>query len=143
MTCIIAIASFYTTLDFPITPASWLTPDEQFLAQRRMEEDTYNCEQKHAPLSGLGDALTDWKVWWLAAAGCFLLVGSSFGLFFPTIVATMGYSPTVTLLLCVPPWFIGVTASFFIMRSVMSCDVFIHLTSVTDIPTLPGTVSGI
>ena len=115
------------TLDFPTTPASWLTPDEQFLAQKRIADDTYNCEQKRAPLSGLGDALTDWTLWWLAAAGCLLLVGSSFGLFFPTIAATMGYSPEVTLLLCVPPWFIGVTASFFIMRSVMPCNVLYSL----------------
>ena len=104
--------------DFPITPASWLTPDEQILVQKRMEEDMRNCEQKHAPLSGLVDTLTDWMVWLLATAEFFLLVAESFMLFFPTIAATMGYSPTVTLLLCVPPWFIGVTASLFIMRFV-------------------------
>ena len=129
------------TLDFPTTPASWLTPDEQFLAQKRIADDTYNCEQKRAPLSGLGDALTDWTLWWLAAAGCFLLVGSSFGLFFPTIAATMGYSPEVTLLLCA-----GLLASQHRSSSCgPSClaTFYIHLTSVTDIPTLPGIVSGI
>ena len=115
------------TLDFPTTPASWLTPDEQVLAQRRMEEDTCNCEQNRASLSGLVDALTDWMVWWPAAAGCFLHVGASYILFFPTIAATMGYSPAVTLLFCVPPWLIGVTTSFFIMRFVTLCDFFLSI----------------
>ena len=100
LTCIIAIASFYMTPDFPTTPASWLTLDEQMLAQRRIVEDVCTPEQKNPQRSGLVDALTDWTVWWLAIAGCSILVGVSFSLFFPTIVATMGYSPTMTLLLC-------------------------------------------
>ena len=111
-----------------------------------MEEDMYSCEQKRAPLSGLVDALTDWTVWWLATAGFFLNVAESFTLFFPTISATMGYGSTVSLLLCVPPWFVGVTALFFIVRSVhppMTRHFFVHLTSGTDIPTSLGTVFGI
>ena len=85
-----------------------------------MEEDRSNIEHKSAQQVGPVNALEDWTVWWLATAGFFLLVGASFGLFLPTIVATMGYSPTVTLLLCVPPSFISVTISFFVMRSVHS-----------------------
>ena len=145
LTCIIAIASFYTTPDFPTTPASWLTVDERLLAQTRMEEDWSNIEHKSAQRLGLVSALTDWTVWWLAIAGFFLLVGASFGLFFPTIAATMGYSPTVTLLLCAPPSFIGVTTSFFVMRSVHSnlVTLFIIWLSATDIPMLLGIGSGI
>jgi len=114
------VASFYVTPDFPTTPASWLTTDEQMLAQRRIIEDVCTAEQKNAQRSGLADALTDWTVWWLAIAACFLLVGATFALFFPTIAATMGYSPIMTLLLCAPPWVIGVITSLLVMRSAHS-----------------------
>ena len=114
------MASFYVTPDFPTTPASWLTTDEQMLAQRRIIEDVCTAEQKNAQRSGLADALTDWTVWWLAIAACFLLVGATFALFFPTIAATMGYSPIMTLLLCAPPWVIGVITSLLVMRSAHS-----------------------
>ncbi|KIM52142.1 hypothetical protein SCLCIDRAFT_141785 [Scleroderma citrinum Foug A] len=130
LTCIIAISSFYIIPDFPTTPASWLTTDEQLLAQMRMEEDRGNTDQESLQRSGLVEALTDWTVWWLAIAGCFILVGVSFGTFFPTIAATMGYSPTVTLLLCVPPWFVGAVTSLFVTRhSDAIRDRFWHITS--------------
>ncbi|KAL4071135.1 major facilitator superfamily domain-containing protein [Scleroderma yunnanense] len=116
LTCIIAIASFYITPDFPTTPASWLTIDEQMLAHRRIVEDVGRAEQKSAERSGLVEALTDWTVWWMGIASFFLLAGMSFATYFPTIAATMGHSPPVTLLLCVPPWFICVITGIFVMR---------------------------
>ena len=110
----------------------------------RVEEDRGNTDQESLQRSGLVEALTDWTVWWLAIAGCFILVGVSFGTFFPTIAATMGYSPTVTLLLCVPPWFVGAVTSLFVTWSVL-----IHmfpsrsyLTSLAGTPTPLETVSG-
>ncbi|KAL4071131.1 major facilitator superfamily domain-containing protein [Scleroderma yunnanense] len=119
LTCILAIVSFYVTPDFPSTPVLWLTADEQMLAQRRMVEDPCDSEQGSAQRSGFVEALTDWRVWWMAIAGSFGLIALSFELYFPTIAATMGYSPTVTLFLCVPPWFLGVITSLLIMRSVL------------------------
>jgi len=35
-------------------------------------------------------------------------------LFFPTLVATLGYSPTVSLLLTVPPWLLAVAVTFLL-----------------------------
>ncbi|KAL4071150.1 major facilitator superfamily domain-containing protein [Scleroderma yunnanense] len=129
LTCIIAITSFYITPDFPTTPAlAWLTIDEQTLAQRRMVEDLGGVEQKSARRSGLVEALTDWTVWWIGIATCCTMVGMSFGHYFPTIAATMGYSTTVTLLLCAPPWFVGVITSLLIMRhSDATRDLFWHI----------------
>ncbi|KAL4069096.1 major facilitator superfamily domain-containing protein [Scleroderma citrinum] len=129
LTCVIAVASFYVTPDFPTSPASWLTADEQILAQKRMVEDLGSAEQKSAQRSGLVEALTDWTVWWLAMAGCSLLVAMSFTFYFPTIAATLGYSPPVTLLLCAPPWFIGVVIGLLVMRhSDATRDRFWHIT---------------
>ena len=115
-----AIASFHVIPNFPATPASWLTADEHTLAVKRMEEDRGNVEQKNAQRVGLVETLKDWTIWWLAIAEAFVLMGVTYVMFFPTIAATMGYSPTVTLLLCVPPWVVGAVTSVFIMRSALA-----------------------
>ena len=110
-----------------------------------MEEDRGDIEQKGVQGLGLVEALTDWTVWWLAIAGTFVLMGVTYGIFFPTIAATMGYSPPVTLLLCVPPWVFGAVTSVFIMRSVplFSC-IFhaVYLTPFTVTPMRRETVFG-
>ena len=107
--------------DYPSTPASWLTTDEQIVAQTRMVEDV--CGVENSLLngrSGLVDALSDWTVWWLAIAAISLKIMMSYENFFPTLAATLGYSPTISLFLCAPPWVLGVTTAFFIMRFVLS-----------------------
>ncbi|KAL4069100.1 MFS general substrate transporter [Scleroderma citrinum] len=128
LTCAIAATGFYMIPDFPTTPASWLTSEEQMLAQRRMVEDVHGVEKKRVQKSGLVEALSDWTVWWLAASKAILTVGLSFGNYFPTLAATMGYTPSVTLLLCAPPWILGVASSFIISRhSDVTKDRFLHV----------------
>ncbi|KAL4071129.1 major facilitator superfamily domain-containing protein [Scleroderma yunnanense] len=128
LTCAIAATGFYMIPDFPTTPASWLTSEEQMLAQRRMVEDVHGVEKKRVQKSGLVEALSDWTVWWLAALKAILTVGLSFGNYFPTLAATMGYTPSVTLLLCAPPWILGVASSFIISRhSDVTKDRFLHV----------------
>lgn len=105
--------------DFPTTPASWLTTEEQILAQERMMEDVCGVEDnpvKNTRRSGLTEASTDWTVWWLALTTTFMNIMLSFQSFFPTLVATIGYGPIVSLLLCSPPWIIGVATSIWVMR---------------------------
>ncbi|KAL4069104.1 MFS general substrate transporter [Scleroderma citrinum] len=119
LTCVVAAMALKLIPDFPSTPASWLTTEEQILAQQRMMEDP--CDVQNDPLkgaqrSGLVEALADWTVWCLAIAMTFLSAMSSFGDFFPTLVATMGYGPTISLLLCSPPWILGAVTSLFVMR---------------------------
>lgn len=119
LTCAIAVAGFYMIPDFPTTPASWLTDEEQMLAQRRMVEDLHGVEKRAMQKSGLVEAFSDWTVWWLGLSKAVLTVGLSFGNYFPTLAATMGYSPSVSLLLCTPPWILGVVSSFVISRFVL------------------------
>ncbi|OAX33864.1 hypothetical protein K503DRAFT_869276 [Rhizopogon vinicolor AM-OR11-026] len=66
--------------------------------------------------SGLKQALSDWKIWWLALAMTSLRLCLSFSSFFPTISATLGYNSTVSLLLCVPPWLFATYAAFEMSR---------------------------
>ncbi|KIM50659.1 hypothetical protein SCLCIDRAFT_1225201 [Scleroderma citrinum Foug A] len=118
-TCGLTALAFYMIPDYPSTPASWLTTDEQMVAQKRMIEDVYgvkNDSLNSARRSGLAEVLADWTVWWLAIAAISLKIMMSYENFFPTLAATLGYSPTISLFLCAPPWVVGVTTSFFIVR---------------------------
>lgn len=127
LTCVIALVAFYMVPNFPSTRASWLTAEEQFLAQKRMKEDLREITDdslKSSRASGLVDALTDLTVWWLAIALASLNISQSFITFFPTIVATMGYNPSITLLLCVPPQVLNIMISFFVSKSVL-CSAFV------------------
>jgi len=115
----VALSAIFVLPDFPSSPCRWLTPQERALAQLRMEEDglTVVGETDDTKLSatGLVLALSDWKVWWLCVALTSMIVSLSFNAFFPTLSATMGFTPTVSLLLCSPPWafatFVGFTLS--------------------------------
>lgn len=65
---------------------------------------------------GLMLALSDWKVWWLGIALTSMVISLSFNTFFPTLTATMGYTPTITLILCAPPWAFATLVGFKISR---------------------------
>jgi hypothetical protein len=91
------------------------------LAELRMQEDVgigdgdeTECQDSRFP--GLLEALGDWRVYWLAVALASLDFSLSFNAFFPTLTATLGYSPTVTLLLCVPPWAFAAVVALAVSR---------------------------
>ncbi|KAG1743063.1 MFS general substrate transporter [Suillus lakei] len=91
LTIVVAVSAIWILPDFPSTPSAWLSPDEQTLAKRRMEEEVLTViEHKNSLMS--------------------------FGIFFPTLSATMGYNPTISLLLCAPPWILGTATSFVVAR---------------------------
>ncbi|KAI6113705.1 MFS general substrate transporter [Pisolithus croceorrhizus] len=131
LTCMIATSAFYIIPDYPTTPVLWLTCEERMLAQKRMEEELNGIDHdsiKAMEGSGLAEALADWKVWWLATALAVLNTALSYSFFFPTLAATMGFSPTITLLLCAPPWIVVLLTSFYVMgRSDRTGDRFWHI----------------
>ncbi len=120
LTMFVATLAIFILPDFPGTSHGWLSPEEVRLAERRMEEDigvgdgqeTENGGQFH----GLKLAFLDWKVWWLAVALTSMVISLSFNAFFPTLSATMGYNPTITLLLCAPPWVFSTIVAFIMCR---------------------------
>ncbi|KIM51090.1 hypothetical protein SCLCIDRAFT_63962, partial [Scleroderma citrinum Foug A] len=132
LTCVVALMAFYVVPDFPTSRATWLTTEEQLLAQKRVAEDlrgVMDHSLESSKSSGLVEAFTDWTVWWIAIAVVLLEVSQSFLTFFPTIVATMGYSPSLTLLLCTPPQILIVIVSFFVTsHSDMTRERFWHIT---------------
>lgn len=113
----IAIVAIFVLPDFPRT-TKWLSPRERALAIRRMEEDAGvgDEEQTEGHHNGFWLAITDWKVWWLAFAVTSQVVALSFNAYFPTLSATMGFNPTVTLLLCAPPFVFTAIFAFVLSR---------------------------
>lgn len=117
LTILVAILAISVLPDFPENSHGFLSPEEVRLAQLRMLEDfgvsdDEGTEQKGSRFSGFFEALSDWRVYWLALALTCMVVSLSFNAFFPTLTATLGYSPTVTLLLCAPPWIFATMVAF-------------------------------
>ncbi|KAF9226507.1 MFS general substrate transporter [Gyrodon lividus] len=129
-TMIIGVFAIFIIPDYPSSPASWLSTEELALARRRVEEDMYGSEDldQGKYFSGLTQALSDWRVWWLSTALLCFYAADSFTNFFPTLSATMGYSPTISLLLCAPPWiFATITAFVVSSHSDLSGERFWHM----------------
>lgn len=113
LTIFFAVLAVFILPDFPTT-TSWLTDEERRLAIRRLEEDTgIGEDEEPGNTRGLWLAITDWKVWWMSIALSALVISLSFNAFFPTLSATMGFNPTVTLLLCAPPFIVAAIWAFF------------------------------
>lgn len=121
LTIVVAFIAIFLLPDFPLT-TRWLSDSERKLAVRRMEEDgglhssdqELNVQEKRD--TGFVQAMTDWKVWWLAVALTSEVVALSFNAFFPTLTKTLGFDTTITLILAAPPWIITAFAAFFVAR---------------------------
>ncbi|KDQ17349.1 hypothetical protein BOTBODRAFT_604572 [Botryobasidium botryosum FD-172 SS1] len=118
ITIAVAIISIFILPDFP-SNTRWLSPLERRLAEVRLAEDVGDVSEegeKQSRLHGLRLAVSDWKVWWLALTLTAFTVGLSFNAYFPTLAATLGYSRTITLLLCAPPWAFATLVGFITAR---------------------------
>ena len=120
ITILVAILSIYILPDFPEDSNTWLTPAEKALAVQRMVEDVEVHTDFHTTsggqFMGFHLAVSDWKVWWLSLTFTVMITTLSYGAYFPTLVATLNYEPTITLLLCVPPWLFATGAVLLLSR---------------------------
>ena len=82
LTIFAAVCALFILPDFPSTSQRWLSPLEVKLAERRMQEDVGVGDEAETesggPLHGLMQAITDWKVWWLALALTSMVIFLSF-----------------------------------------------------------------
>lgn len=121
LTVIVAVSAMFILPDFPETTKSgWLTEEEIRLAVRRMEEDADTSVDDagygRGQSAGFWMAVMDPHVWILTIAMLAQIVSNGFTAWFPTIVATLGYDRTVTLLLCAPPYLLTALLAFFVSR---------------------------
>lgn len=113
----VAFVTYYVVPDYPAT-TRWLSPEERKLSVLRMAEDA-SKEDDRAEISaatGAKMAFADPALYmiWIMQLG--LNTAASFTNFFPTIVQTLGYNRTNTLLLSAPPYVfaaaLGITNSW-------------------------------
>ncbi|KAF2176584.1 pantothenate transporter liz1 [Zopfia rhizophila CBS 207.26] len=106
VTFVIALVGYFVLPDFPLTTV-WLTQDERELAHNRMELDTVQNKGETSTFKGFKQAAKDPMVWIFAMMAHMHLAANGFKNFFPTVVETLGFNETVTLVLTCPPYLIA------------------------------------
>lgn len=106
VTFVIAVAGFFLLPDFPHN-TKWLTQEERDLAVSRMELDTVENQGETSTTEGLKQAIRDPMVWVFAAMAHMHLAANGFKNFFPTVVETLGFNETITLVLTCPPYLVA------------------------------------
>ncbi|KEF61203.1 uncharacterized protein A1O9_02768 [Exophiala aquamarina CBS 119918] len=112
-TAVVALVGFWLLPDTPLT-TRWLKPEERELAHSRMERDRVGDQGESSAMDGLKQACKDPKTWIFCLMQNFHLSACSFNSFFPTVVKTLGFSTTVTLVMTCPPFlFAGAAGILF------------------------------
>ncbi|KAM3524245.1 hypothetical protein NHJ13051_004629 [Beauveria bassiana] len=106
VTFVVAIGGYFLLPDFPLT-TWWLTQEEKDLAYNRMELDTVANKGETSTWKGLQQAAKDPMVWIFCAMAHMHLAANGFKNFFPTVVQTLKFNTTITLVLTCPPYLIA------------------------------------
>ncbi|KAL2682389.1 hypothetical protein Neosp_006839 [[Neocosmospora] mangrovei] len=110
VTFVIAVVGYFVLPDFPQT-TWWLTQEERDLAYNRMELDTVANKGETSTWKGLQQAAKDPMVW------IFCFMANGFKNFFPTVVKTLGFNTTITLVLTCPPYLIAGASTILVSYS--------------------------
>lgn len=107
MTIVIALLCVPIIPDFPLQKANPLFNHEhQLFAEWRIRKENAGIrdEDPESIWWGLKQALIDPKLYMFIVLQMMLITAQSFNNFFPSIVGTLGYNTTITLLLTAPPY---------------------------------------
>jgi hypothetical protein len=102
----IAVIGIWILPDFPLT-TRWLTPEERQLAHDRIVRDTVGIEQSKGARAGFNEAIRDPRLYLLCLMQNMHLSACSFNNFFPTVVGSLGFDRTITLVLTCPPYLVS------------------------------------
>ncbi|RYO84671.1 hypothetical protein DL766_005907 [Monosporascus sp. MC13-8B] len=104
VTALVALFGFFLLPNTPLT-TGWLKAEERELAHARMERDKLGDSLERASaMEGLKQAAKDKRTWLFCLMQNFHLSACSFNSFFPTVVKTLGFNTTITLVLTCPPF---------------------------------------
>ena len=102
----IAVISMFLLADNPLT-TRWLTEEQRQLAHSRMAVDTVGLEESKGARAGFMQALKDPKLYLFAFMQNMHLSACGFNNFFPTVVGSLGFNSTITLVLTCPPFLVS------------------------------------
>lgn len=105
----VALMSMFLLPDHPLT-TRWLTPEERELAHARIAKDTVGLESNKGARAGFMQAVRDPRLWLITFMQNCHLSATGFNSFFPTVVKTLGFSRTMTLVLTCPPYLVSALA---------------------------------
>lgn len=108
VTAVVALAGFWLLPNTPTT-TRWLNADERELAHARMQRDRVGdaIDGETSAWEGLKQAAGDKRTWLFCLMQNFHLSACSFNSFFPTVVRTLGFNTTITLVLTCPPFILA------------------------------------
>ncbi|KAF3031507.1 hypothetical protein E8E12_001738 [Didymella heteroderae] len=98
----VAIVCIWLLPDEPLT-TRWLSPEQRQLAHDRIQRDTVGLESSKGVKAGFMQALRDPRLYLLVFMQNMHLSATSFNQFFPTVVSSLGFNTTITLVLTAPP----------------------------------------
>ncbi|KZF24045.1 MFS general substrate transporter [Xylona heveae TC161] len=115
ITVVVSLAAILVLPNFPRT-TKWLSEQERQLAVWRLAEDVgqddWTDSKEQTFFHGLKLAMTDIKTYVLMVLLFCVVSSASITNFFPTVVATLGYSRIISLLLTAPPYILCVLVVF-------------------------------
>lgn len=103
VTVVVALIAIPILPDHPLT-TTWLTDEERQLAHTRISRDTVQQTAKTSSMQSLKVAFGDPKLYLLALMQNLHLSANGFTNFFPTVVGTLKFNSTITLVLTCPPF---------------------------------------
>lgn len=106
LTFVVGIVGIFTLADSPLT-TRWLEPEERQLAHDRMVRDTVGLEESKGARAGFFQAVRDPRLWLFCFIQNMHLSACSFNNFFPTVVGSLGFNKTITLVLTCPPYLVS------------------------------------
>ena len=110
VTIVVAALGFFMLPNSPLqTP--WLTSQERQLAHDRIERDTTGRRAATSTWTGLREAVTDYRTWVFCLMINLHLSANGFKNFMPTVVETLGFDTTITLVLTCPPYLVATLVS--------------------------------
>ncbi|KAK9454720.1 major facilitator superfamily domain-containing protein [Dipodascopsis uninucleata] len=103
----------------PDKPTStwWMTEEEREIAVRRMKEDTTEDHGTTGIWQGLKEACLDPRTWLFSFMMNMHISAEGFRNFFPSVVSTLHFSRTITLVLTCPPYIISCFGSALLSYS--------------------------
>ncbi|KAL1956114.1 hypothetical protein VTO42DRAFT_7633 [Malbranchea cinnamomea] len=113
VTAFVAFAGFWLLPDTPST-TRWLKPEERELAHARVERDKMGDPERASMIEGFKQAVWDKRTWIFCLMQNFHLSACCFNSFFPTVVDTLGFNTTITLVLTCPPFIFAGAAGILV-----------------------------